>query len=396
MLTLFFTDENGQEQQLIVKANPFSIGRQDGNDLVIKDAGLSRRHALITSFSDVAQVSDCGSQNGTYLNGQRLTSAAVLKDGDVIAIGEACKIRVQLRAQEAAIKPAAAHTNSPSKSAVNAPSVATPVAPAPSSNLALPKLSPALIATIATAAIVLIAGVLIGVVAWKKSKTPADQKDVVFVENPTPVVTDSPTATESVTVASTSSSSDQFEKSLVQVIRNISNDQSYPFPTAVLAELKRKAEQYATPSLASTLRTMATNGESTLSFIRGQGLKKPALLVYMALAETNGSGDPLATARQLVPEVQFLRGHFGSEFADPTLILVAAYKMPGGSKRSHPLLPRLNQLVKNPQTDRNVWFLRDKGALSDASFEYVLRFLAYGAIAQNPRQFKLDAPALVF
>jgi hypothetical protein len=52
--------------------------------------------------------------------------------------------------------------------------------------------------------------------------------------------------------------------------------------------------------------------------------------------------------------------------------------------------------VRNPQTDRNVWFLRQKGALSNEAYEFVLRFLAYGAIAQNPRQFGLDASALVF
>jgi len=397
-LSLIFTDEAGQERQVAVNANPFTIGRQDGNELVIKDSSLSRRHALITSFNDVAQVSDCGSQNGTYLNGKLLTSAAVLKQGDVISIGETCKLRVQLRAIAAASPPHKPAPNPPPKA--SPPSVAPPsVNNAASSNLELPKLSPALIATIATVAIVLLAGVLIGVVMWKKSKAPANNQDIVFVENPaTPSATEAPPITNNTPINPTSvpAGSDQFEKSLVQVIRNISNDSSYPFPSAMVVEIQRKAQQFATPTLAATLRSIATRGDETINQIKAQGLKKPALLVYMALAETNGSGDPLATARQLVPEVQFLRGHFGSEFADPTLILVAAYKIPGGSKRSHPLLPRLNQIVKNPQTDRNVWFLRDKGALSDASFDFVLRFLAYGAIAQNPRQFGLDAPALVF
>ncbi len=391
-LSLFFTDEDGQERQLLVNANPFTIGRQDGNDLVIKDAGLSRRHALITSFNDVAQVSDCGSQNGTYLNGQRLTSAAVLKNGDVIAIGESCKLRVQVRAAAVASTVNKAASNPPPKAVASAPSAV----PAAQSNLELPKLSPAVLATIATAAILLLAGVLIGVVAWKKSNASAEKKDVVFVENPTPVATDSPTDSATVSPVTASSGGDPLEKSLVQVIRNISNDQSYPFPPAVLAEVKRKAEQFATPTLAATLRAMAANSDSTLNQIRGQGLKKPALLVYMALAETNGSGDPLAKARDLIPAVQFLRGHFGSEFADPTLMLVAAHKIPGGNKKSHPLLATLRNLVKDPHTDRTVWFLRDKNALSDAAYDFVLRFLAYGAIAQNPRQFRLDAPALVF
>ena len=400
-LTLFFTDEDGQEQQAVVNANPFTIGRQDGNELVIKDTGLSRRHALITSFNDVAQISDCGSQNGTYLNGQRLNSAAVLKNGDLITIGQTCKIRVQLVVKTAPSKPVIA---APITSAQPVPTSHPapqnlPAAAQPS--LELPKLSPALIATIATLAIVLGAGALIGLVAWKKAKAPVTDPPIVFVDpSAAPTTTDSPTATDSPTTSQPGvpAASDQFEKSLVQVIRNISNDQSYPFPPAALAEIKRKAEQFATPTLAATLRTIATRGDETITNIKAQGLKKPALPIFLALAETNGgqAGDPLAMARQLVPEIQFLRGHFGSEFADPTLMLVAAHKIPGGSKKSHPLLEPLRRLVKNPQTDRNVWFLREKGALSDVAYDFVLRFLAYAAIAQNPRQFGLDAPALVF
>ncbi|MFN7929369.1 MAG: hypothetical protein U0Y68_15775 [Blastocatellia bacterium] len=165
----------------------------------------------------------------------------------------------------------------------------------------------------------------------------------------------------------------------------------------MLEELRRRATQYATPALAVTLRTLASRGKETADQIRGQGLK-PALLLYLALADTNGgqTGDPLAVARQAVPDVQFLRATFGSDFADPTLLVVAAYKIPGGSKKSHPLLPVLNRLARDPQKDRNVWFLREKSALSDAAYDFVLRFLTYAAIAQNPRQFSLDASALNF
>ena len=399
-LTLFFTDENGQERQVVVNANPFTMGRQEGNELVIKDASLSRRHALITRFNDVAQLSDCGSQNGTYLNSHPLKSATVLKHGDVITLGEDCHLRVKLTQQSSS-------SQSPPPRATQSPTTAAPkTEPSqPPSSLdatAIPQLSPALIAAIATIAIVLIAGGMVGLVVWKKSQTKPTEQQVVFVENTTSTTTtdtpDTPAGTTSPGTSSSlpSNSSDQFEKSLVQVIRNISNDQGYPFQPAVLADIKRKAEQFATPTLANTLRTISARGEGAIGQIKAQGLKKPSLLIYMALADTNGAGDPLAVAVQLVPEVQFLRGHFGSEFADQTLLVVAASKIPGGSKKSHPLLQPLRQLVKNPQTDRNVWYLRSKGALSDAAYDYVLRVLAYGAIAQNPRQFGLDAPALVF
>lgn len=404
-ITLNFIDENGQERQIVVDANPFTIGRQDGNNLVIHDSSLSRRHALITSFSDVAQISDCGSQNGTYLNGQRLTSAAVLKNGDQITIGQDCKIRVQLVPKVVPTQPVFAPTTNYSAHSTPQPAPA----PAPSINSAinfdLPKLSPALIAGLATVVILLFAGGMIGLMAWKNSKPKADeqQQEVVFTDTPVrPQSTEIPTTTTTSTSTTeppiASSGSDQFEKSLVQAIRYISNDNDYPFPQPVMAEVKRRATQYATPTFANTLRSMAARSDETIASIRAQGIKKPALPIYMGLAETNGgqAGDPLAVARQMVPEVQFLRGHFGSEFADPTLMLVAAHKVPGGNKKSHPLLEPLRRLVRNPQTDRNVWFLREKGALNDAAYDYVLRFLAYAAIAQNPRQFGLDAPALVF
>ncbi len=396
-LTLFFNDEHGQEQQVVVHTNPFTMGRQDGNELVIRDASLSRRHALITSFNDVAQLSDCGSQNGTYLNGQRLHSAAPLKHGDLITLGQDCHLRVQVVTPPVSPKSVIASPAQPVPTSHPAPSGLSSAQP----SVALPTLSPALLATLATLAIVLLAGALIGVVLWKKSQTPATDPPIVFVDPSTaPTTTDSPPATESPTTSQPLAppASDQLEKSLVQVIRFISNDSDYPFPAAALAEIKRKAEQFASPTLANTLRTIATRGDDTINQIKAQGIKKPALPVYLALAETNGgqTGEPLAVARQMVPEIQFLRGHFGSEFADPTLMLVAAHKIPGGSKKSHPLLEPLRRLVKNPQTDRNVWFLREKGALNDAAYEFVLRFLAYAAIAQNPRQFGLDAPALVF
>jgi pSer/pThr/pTyr-binding forkhead associated (FHA) protein len=407
-LTLFFTDEYGQEQQVVVHTNPFTIGRQEGNELVINDAGLSRRHALITSFNEVAQITDCGSQNGTFLNGQPLHSATILKNGDVISMGQNCKIRVQVVSKAAGSPPVVAPpVSSAAPPAAQAsigspPSSSSPAANEPSANSL--NLSPMLIAGLATGVIVLIAGVLIVVLAVKKPKPPTDNGEVMFTATPV-ILPASPTTSESAsptTGQGTNQSTgqtgnEQLEKSLIQVIRNISNDQSYPFSPEVLAEIKTRARAYATPTLAATLRSLAARGNDTSAYINAQGLK-PALLFYLALADTNGgqAGDPLPIARQAIQEVQFLRGHFGSNFADQTLLVVAAYKIPGGSKKSHPLLGPLRQLVRNPQTDRNVWFLRQKGALSNEAYEFVLRFLAYGAIAQNPRQFGLDASALVF
>jgi pSer/pThr/pTyr-binding forkhead associated (FHA) protein len=48
---------------------------------------VSRCHAYIDFNGHAFVVSDAGSTNGVYLNGQRLVSEAVLKDSDKLDIG---------------------------------------------------------------------------------------------------------------------------------------------------------------------------------------------------------------------------------------------------------------------------------------------------------------------
>jgi DNA-binding winged helix-turn-helix (wHTH) protein len=49
--------------------------------------GVSRRHARISVESGSVSVEDLGSQNGTYLRGERLTGRAALADGDELRLG---------------------------------------------------------------------------------------------------------------------------------------------------------------------------------------------------------------------------------------------------------------------------------------------------------------------
>lgn len=65
-----------------------SIGRLPGNQLVIPEELVSRRHALINVQEDGEHLLvDLGSGNGTYLNGRRLVQPMLLKHGDQIEIG---------------------------------------------------------------------------------------------------------------------------------------------------------------------------------------------------------------------------------------------------------------------------------------------------------------------
>jgi hypothetical protein len=65
----------------------FTIGRDAGNQIVLNDKLVSRRHAQLT-FLDNGQVmiKDLGSSNGTFVNGNRITEC-YLNVGDIVKCG---------------------------------------------------------------------------------------------------------------------------------------------------------------------------------------------------------------------------------------------------------------------------------------------------------------------
>jgi DNA-binding response OmpR family regulator len=68
------------------------IGRDAGNDLCLSDRQVSRRHALIRRLADGYVVEDCGSKNGTWVNGVPVAGATRLVDGDEVTIAAVYKL----------------------------------------------------------------------------------------------------------------------------------------------------------------------------------------------------------------------------------------------------------------------------------------------------------------
>jgi len=64
----------------------FFFGRAEGNNIVVDDMRASRRHAEVYWDGSAFLVMDLNSSNGTFVNGDKITSH-VLKDTDVIQIG---------------------------------------------------------------------------------------------------------------------------------------------------------------------------------------------------------------------------------------------------------------------------------------------------------------------
>jgi hypothetical protein len=73
-----------------------AIGRDPGNDVVLRDDFSSARHAVISQDAEGWWVEDVGSTNGTFLNGDRVVHRTVLHFGDEIEAG-----RVRLRFEHA-------------------------------------------------------------------------------------------------------------------------------------------------------------------------------------------------------------------------------------------------------------------------------------------------------
>lgn len=63
------------------------IGRLADCAVIVNDANVSRRHAQIHRSGSGFVISDLGSTNGTYVNGERLVADHRLADGDIVSIG---------------------------------------------------------------------------------------------------------------------------------------------------------------------------------------------------------------------------------------------------------------------------------------------------------------------
>ena len=86
-------NEDGSEHVIPIHADGIVLGRSPDCDVVIKDFGVSRRHAEVVIAGEDCRLVDLESKNGTQVNGVRVLDA-ILNDGDQILLG---KFLVQFR-----------------------------------------------------------------------------------------------------------------------------------------------------------------------------------------------------------------------------------------------------------------------------------------------------------
>jgi hypothetical protein len=115
-------------------ADSYTIGREAGNEIVIEDPQVSRRHATLTQQGTTYVLEDIGSTNGTYVNGKRVTAPVLLSNGDMIGLADTVVLDVQApltTSQDATVVSDAAYYAPPTQPAFTPPPVQQPVQAAP-------------------------------------------------------------------------------------------------------------------------------------------------------------------------------------------------------------------------------------------------------------------------
>jgi pSer/pThr/pTyr-binding forkhead associated (FHA) protein len=85
----------GSAAPVPIPAGVLTIGRADDAGLSIDSSSVSRNHARISNAGTKVTIEDLKSANGTSVNGRRITAPTLLRDGDVIEIGDN-KFRVRM------------------------------------------------------------------------------------------------------------------------------------------------------------------------------------------------------------------------------------------------------------------------------------------------------------
>lgn len=416
-LWLNFRDPDGVTKRVAVDRDEFVIGRQPDCDLAISDSRLSRKHAKISRSGSRFAIEDVGSSNGTDLNGQPVFDPVDIRDGDVLNFG-GYEVKAEIKdSPEVAQIPAA--VEKPTQ-----PPTAKPKAEAKESRsipIWLILLVPALAAVLVVAA----AGIVY--VVSKNSANVATNPDndpIGDTDDDNPVKTDDPPSGTNVTstpipagsqptgatsddpggTVTTASPATLSETSKVEVngagfLRKIAQNNPNAFLTTEQAQrVNARVKQFqGSSAIADNINSARKNAKELQSLATKLNVK-PQLLAVAAIAKLGTArGSVLATAESMVDVFDKLKGSIGYEFADDCLLAIAAYDQAaaGETLKMRDMLQKLaNERTESSRTIRSIWFLQKNGKITQAEFDKALNFLAIGTIAQNPKDFGVNAEAL--
>lgn len=445
-LWLNFKDENGAPKRILVEGEKFTVGRTPDNNLSIPIPNLSRRHIQIERFADIFVLSDAGSSNGTTLDEAAVKEPVALKNGSKLNLGGAVEVEVEMISDDYSTSSGnnSDKADAENKGAAAAPAASVSAAQTASSGGSSIPFGFFILAPLLGFFVLAIIGVVIFVsrkddpIAGKKEgdfvyanqKNDSDAEDTDFPEDkesktdksdkddptPTPAptvsssqISNNSAATNSspelIEISSTpkpSSDSDKIERASVSFLRRIALNDPKAFLTGKqIAAVSSKVNQFRNSSaLAENLKNVKRNSSQIEELARSKNLR-PQFVATAALAELgNKPGDVVKTAQGMLETLSNLRASLGNELADDNLLIIAAYDQ-GAANQNLAMRDTVANLTNkfpnvSSRTVRTIWFLQENGKLSDAQYDFALKFLAIGIITQNPKDFNVQSEALIF
>ncbi|HKO58496.1 MAG TPA: FHA domain-containing protein [Thermoanaerobaculia bacterium] len=141
MAKLFFVGLDGTEKSYRLQTHrPFTVGRDPGNDIILRDPKVSRHHAEIVFERGFFVLHDLASANGTYVNGKRIR-VAPLTHGAKVRMGNSYgrfseELPTEADEQQGKVEPFEQPMPAPLAPAPPIAPVVTPFAAAPADDLA--------------------------------------------------------------------------------------------------------------------------------------------------------------------------------------------------------------------------------------------------------------------
>lgn len=389
-LWLNFKDEKGEAKRVLVEGEKFLIGRTPDNDLQIPLNNLSRQHAKIERFADVFVISDCGSSNGSSVNGEPLKDPVALKNGDKLNLGDAIEIEIEVPSDEekdakGGVSPApgfddgddessaASSASSAGSSSSASASSSSSASGSSSSGGGSSSLWLLLLAPIFLVLVLLGLGGAILIAKSKKEKEvvintepsstpnddfPDDKKtpEEKPTQSSTPVSgsdgnsggTSTPTTSPINSIPANSPSTTQTPEGAevntttqklpqegerikfasAEFMRRIAfNDPRIFLLDKQIVTLSGKINQFkGSGALADNIKNAKKNSSQIVTMAQSKNLK-PQFLANAALTKLgNQRGDVVATAQSMLETLDSLSIVFGNELADDNLLVIASYE----------------------------------------------------------------------
>lgn len=76
------------EKFVLADGQKIVIGRGHSADVVVDNPSVSRKHLSFACMGNRYQVTDLGSRNGTYVNGEKISGTVAVSPSDIVQIGK--------------------------------------------------------------------------------------------------------------------------------------------------------------------------------------------------------------------------------------------------------------------------------------------------------------------